>query len=148
MKIYENEEEKDQLLLYLCYNCYFFRRNFWILVRHRCEKIFQKYYFNQKIQPNVWAWLTSKKAIFCCFLGSISAKLFTISFDWNNIFENFFHSNDGLRFKNFFWRNKSYSINREEVDFFLLHFSSSYSLIFKFFKLSNYSTLDCLSNEY
>ena len=96
-----------------------------------------KYYFSQKIQAKVWAWLTSKKAIFCCFLGSISAKLFTISFDWNNIFEKSFHSDDVLRLKNHPSENGNYIAILQWVHFFLFHFSSSFSKFFKIFLIDN-----------
>ena len=129
------EEEKNQILPLLCYNCYFFRRKFWILLaRHRFEKSFQKYYFSQKIQAKVWAWLASKKAIFC---WSISAKLFTISFDWNNIFERFFHSDDVLRLKNHPCENGNYIAILQGVYFFLFHFSSSFSKFFKILLIDN-----------
>ena len=45
----KNEEEENQLLVQLFYDFDFHRSDSLILEHYRCEKIFQKYSFNQKI---------------------------------------------------------------------------------------------------
>ena len=45
----KNEEEENQLLVQLFYNFHFRRDDSLIQEHHQCEKIFQKYPFNQKI---------------------------------------------------------------------------------------------------
>ena len=54
----KNEEEKNQLLVELCYNYLFHRSYSLILDHHHCENIFQKYSINQKILNKVYCWLT------------------------------------------------------------------------------------------
>ena len=49
----KNEEGKNQLLVELCNNYYFYMSKSFILEDHYCEKNFKKYSFNQKIQPEV-----------------------------------------------------------------------------------------------
>ena len=54
----KNEEEKNRLLVELCYNYHFHMGDSSILDYHHCERIFQKYSFNQKISNKVYCWLT------------------------------------------------------------------------------------------
>ena len=60
----KNEEEKNQLLLKLFYNCYFRISEPSILEDYYCEKSFGKYKFNQKLWPQMSNWVTLKKAVF------------------------------------------------------------------------------------
>ena len=50
----KNEEEKNQLLVELCYNYHFHSDDSLILDHHDCEKNFQKYSINQKILNKVY----------------------------------------------------------------------------------------------
>ena len=71
------------------------------------------------------------------FSRSITPKLLPLSFDWNNIFEKFFHSDDVLRLKNHPCENGNYLAIPQGVHFFLFHFSSSSSTFFKIFLIDN-----------
>ena len=42
----KNEEEKNQLLVELCYKYHFYMSETSILEDHHCEKIFEKYFVN------------------------------------------------------------------------------------------------------
>jgi len=61
----KNEEEKNQLLVEMWYNYHFHRTDSSIFDHHRCERIFQKYSFNQKISNKVCHWLIDKRLFFC-----------------------------------------------------------------------------------
>ena len=108
-----------------------------ILEDHHCEKTFKKYLFNQKIQPEVDHRLTPKNSENQPFSRSTSQISKAISFDWINIFWKFFHSDDLLRLKIHLCKNGIYSIILQGVDFFLLHFSSSFLIFFKIFSHNN-----------
>ena len=56
------------------------------------------------------------------FLRSTSLKLYLISFNWINLFEKFFHSDDVLRSKNHSSENESCSTFLQDLHFLLLHF--------------------------
>jgi len=45
----KNEEEENQLHVQLFFNYHFHRGDYLILEHHQCERIFQKYLFDQKI---------------------------------------------------------------------------------------------------
>ena len=136
----KNQEEKNRLLVELCYNYHFHMGDSSILDHHHCERIFQKYSFNQKISNKVYCWLTlwsskklQKNNTKTVFWQSINDKLCLISFDWLIIFEIFFHSDDDLRLKNHPCENGNYSTILQEVDFLLLHFSFSFFNFFPIF---------------
>ena len=80
MKI-KNEEEKNQLLVELCYKYHFYTNESSILEDHHCEKTFKKYLFNQKIQPEVDHRLTPKNSENQPFSRSTSQISKAISFD-------------------------------------------------------------------
>ena len=74
---------------------------------------------------------------FLCFSESINDELCAISFNWINIFEKFFHSDNVLWLKNVSCENGIYRAILPRVDFFLFHFSSSFSIFFENFLFDN-----------
>ena len=84
-----------------------------------------------------WLFFVLFFVAFYYFMESTSNRLCLISFDWWNIFENFFHSDDDLRSKNHYCENGKYSTILQKVDFFLLHFSLSFFNFFQFFLIDN-----------
>ena len=74
-------KRKNEILVEKCYNYHFYWSDSLILEGYYCEKILQKYSFSQRIPNIVLSWLTSKNAVFCCFLESITDKLSIITFD-------------------------------------------------------------------
>ena len=60
MKNENEKEEKNQLLVELCYNYHFHRSDSSILDHNHCEKNFQEYSINQKIWPRHFVYLKNQ----------------------------------------------------------------------------------------